>query len=865
MDSIKEVAISGNATVPPYEFTYSQDYQLPDLSTGGIDHWGFYNGSGNNSLVPNVPYEDVTVGKGADRNVNENAAKFGLLSKIKYPTGGFTVFEYEGNKSIPKDPSDFYSGNIGGLRIKTMTDMASADSKAVTKTYEYLYSDGRSSGNVSSRFPDYDKETGYINYDVAVGQTQPSSSGKFTVSATSIFGLGTIQGSHIGYEVVTEYLTDPVTNQSLGKTVYQYHIGNFLNDDISSGDLEKKFIYDNNGKLLQEFTNTYRYTDIEGLNTLKASPSSSQSSKTIYCKRINTNGYPTYQRYATSESPLDCIAKRNYSIDWNTNLQEITCQAKDLIQTTVKIFDKASDSYITTATTNTFNSTKHTYPSLIAQLTTNGDTVFTKKKYAADYKIPAGADVISKGLALLQSKNMNGAEIESSQYRQNADGSNTRYIGGSYTVFSSTMPVPVSLYRLETATPLTDYQATDVTAAGVFTADSRYKQMAAFKYNTSGNLTEQTKVDDITTSYIWDYKSLFPVAEVSNADTTMIAYTGFETDSNPDSYWSITGGAKDTTTAFTGSRSYKLTTGAQIIKTNTTAIGRPVLLSYWSKNGAVTITQNGSTSIPVKSTGPTFNSWTLYKHLLPTGTLQVKLTATNATIDELRLYPQDAQMQTYSYSPFVGIISKNSPSDLSSYYEYDGLSRLVNIKDFKGQILQNYQYNYGPGIVMTAPVTSLYYNAKIQADFTRASCTSGEPGILTYKVPYGKYASAVSQADADAKAQAELNAYGQANANANGPCWFYNVQVSRVFTKTNCPLDRGAGLPYDYIVPARKYRSTVSQATADQMAANDILTNGQDKANTSGHCFCEGPHTKIIKGICETGVKQYTSSMGDPR
>ncbi|MBS0030044.1 DUF5977 domain-containing protein [Chitinophaga sp. 22321] len=863
LDSLKEIAVSGTATVPPYEFSYNQDYQMPDISTGGIDHWGFYNGYGNNSLVPNRPYGEVTVGKGANRTPS-NAAKFGLLTKIKYPTGGFTVFEYEGNKATTTS-ADLPSGDIGGLRIKSMTDMPTANSKAVTRTYEYLSSDGSSSGRVSPRFPDYTKTTGYIDYELSVGHTETASSGKFTVSATSIFGLGTVQGSHIGYETVTEYVTDPVSSQSLGKTVYEYHIGNWFFDDISSGDLERKSIYDNSGKLLQETTNSYNYTDVEWLDMLKTTPSSAQSSKTIYCKKVNPNGGYTYQRYSPSETVTGCVATRNYSIDLLAGLTQFPCQAKDLALVTVKEFDKTTNAYITTSTRNTYTSLKHTYPSLIEQLTTSGDKAFTQKKYAADYVIPGTADIISKGIGLLQSKNINGAEIESAQYRQNADGSNTRYLSGSYTVYSNIIPAPLSLFRLETATPLTNFQETKVSAAGVFSADSRYKPMATFKYNTSGNLTEQTKTDDITTSYIWDYKSLFPVAEVSNADTNVIAYTGFETDANPDAYWTVTGGAKDTVNAFTGARSYNLKTGGLISKINSIAITRPLMVTYWSRNGAITVTQNAGTAIPVKVTGPTFNGWTLYKHLLPAGTQQVKLTAANATIDELRLYPADAQMQTYSYAPFVGLTSKTGPADLSSYFEYDGLGRLVNAKDFKGQIVQNYRYNYGPGLAMTAPDTSLYYNAALQANFTRASCDSGEAGIITYSVPYGRYSSAISQADANAKAQQDLNTNGQAYANANAPCWFYNVRVSRVFTKTDCPPDRGDGLPYDYIVEARKHRSTISQASANYLAQQDILNNGQWEANAHGHCFCEGLHTKIIKGICETGVKQYVSSLPDPQ
>jgi YD repeat-containing protein len=63
-------------------------------------------------------------------------------------------------------------------------------------------------------------------------------------------------------------------------------------------------------------------------------------------------------------------------------------------------------------------------------------------------------------------------------------------------------------------------------------------------------------------------------------------------------------------------------------------------------------------------------------------------------IDELRLYPAQAEMTTYTYSPCYGATSKTDPSGVSTYFEYDALGRLSVTRDYKRDILKTYRYNY---------------------------------------------------------------------------------------------------------------------------------------------------------------------------
>jgi len=110
---------------------YSFEYISPDLFplrlSKSQDHWGYFNGKYNTSLVPKVPnVPDVTFAS-ADKEPVESKAKIGMLSKICYPTKGCTEFEYESNsyygrrEVYPNTVSDFISVYLDGSQSSAQT------------------------------------------------------------------------------------------------------------------------------------------------------------------------------------------------------------------------------------------------------------------------------------------------------------------------------------------------------------------------------------------------------------------------------------------------------------------------------------------------------------------------------------------------------------------------------------------------------------------------------------------------------------------------------------------------------------------------------------------------------------------------
>jgi YD repeat-containing protein len=222
-------------------------------------------------------------------------------------------------------------------------------------------------------------------------------------------------------------------------------------------------------------------------------------------------------------------------------------------------------------------------------------------------------------------------------------------------------------------------------------------------------------------------------------------------------------------------------------------------------------------------------------------------------------------MNTVTYEPLIGITSQCDANNHILYYNYDGLSRLVNIKDDDGNIVKNFKYNYGLGATPAASSQTLFYNAGIQRDYTKTGCTNSTYGdVVTYKIPFGKYASSVSQPDANAKAAADTAANGQAYANSVGLCRWYNAYKHVKVFKNNCLPEQGYGGFVWYNIAIGTFKSLISQADADALAQADVTANGQAYANLYATCSCASEGHRFINGVCETGTLYHGSSVQQP-
>lgn len=156
---LSSVSIPGTGT---YRMEYYHiDKGFPGHNLSNVDHWGYYNAGGaspdialDSLYFTNLDWTAVT-----GRKPDSSYAIRGMLSKIIYPTGGYTTFVYEPHTykdivsrdrtklALPSLKIGTKEVEAGGLRIKKITNYASA-TDSISKTYRYQTSEGVCSGNL---------------------------------------------------------------------------------------------------------------------------------------------------------------------------------------------------------------------------------------------------------------------------------------------------------------------------------------------------------------------------------------------------------------------------------------------------------------------------------------------------------------------------------------------------------------------------------------------------------------------------------------------------------------------------------------------------------------------------------------------
>lgn len=240
---------------------------------------------------------------------------------------------------------------------------------------------------------------------------------------------------------------------------------------------------------------------------------------------------------------------------------------------------------------------------------------------------------------------------------------------------------------LDLIQPVVPASISDYIPAQASTYPSSYSVKAVFEsYDNLLNPIQFRKKDDYINAIIWDYNSSWPIAEVKNAPNSEVAYTSFE--ANGTGNWNIPSTSR-VSGGITGGWSYNLTNGA--LSKGTLVSGKSYIISYWSKTGAPFSLLGGT--VQISRTGRSFNGWTFFEMEVITTSTSLSVSG-NGQIDELRLYPKGALIQTFTYSPLIGISSMCDQSNRINYYEYDSFGRLLLIKDLEGNIIKTFEYKH---------------------------------------------------------------------------------------------------------------------------------------------------------------------------
>ena len=192
---------------------YKATFQYPSTSDTQCheDYWGYANNTSSNYWTPS-DYA-ISPSTGGNRSVNQAYAKSGILEKITYPTGGYTIFSFESNKL---DDNTLW----GGLRLNNSVTYDANGSQLSQRTY--LYSGAVPTVDNLENLYQFESYYYYYYHEWTSWRlVQHDAATLHDVSVSMpVVPLTTDYGFPIYYQSVTEFYG--TANSNMGKTVYTY-------------------------------------------------------------------------------------------------------------------------------------------------------------------------------------------------------------------------------------------------------------------------------------------------------------------------------------------------------------------------------------------------------------------------------------------------------------------------------------------------------------------------------------------------------------------------------------------------------------------------------------------------------------------
>lgn len=744
----------------------SNEYAMQYTGSGtisanvGTDYWGYYNGSSsqafpcatytywNYSLFPT----QLTLNTGglcqSSKDANVDFAKMFSISRIQYPTGGSTSFVFGLNQLSSTVQGD-------GLRIEQIISNDGAGNE-IKRSYSYTIP-----SNIS--IPQGKKEFGFTTY--SVGGAYNSTIGTHwlyrirnrTFDADMVSRMANLLLAS-RYDIITEVIGDGTNN--IGKNIYYFKHNRNDVQAISMGYdpddgplfgilryknwdndlLEKKEVF-RNGELTPFSTTIYNYTyqyDTPIKNSFVTRLTQYPLSAAWNSNEPGTRQMLIGNGFSTSLLP-HIAAYCNYEIV--TGRVELTSELQ---------IESTSTGVLTTTRQYQYSGAEKYYPSRITTTESDGTVKSVSKKYPYDqattqpYQDMVAKNMLSPVIEEVQRKGMPPSETLLSTTRNN-------FYNWS------------GIYKPKII-------------EGALYSNALENRIEFDKYDAYGNVRELHKTNDVHIAYIWGYNNTYPVAEVTNASYDDVAYTGFENDFDK---WNISSGGvvTDQIVVPTGKKALSIT--GTISAVLNLAPARTYVFSCWEQGTPLAGLGGSGLQVVSDRILKTTGSWRLreitFKNV--TGNLNVlRGSGGSCFLDDVAVYPANAQMTSYTYDPLVGMTTKTDAAGRISYYVYDRMGRLQLVKDQDGNVLKVICYNYAGQPEDCGP--AVYGNARRSEFFNRNDCGAGYTGSsVEYVVEAGTY-TASSQEVANQMAVNDIAANGQQYANDWGSCTVSELNIS---------------------------------------------------------------------------------------
>lgn len=578
-------------------------------------------------------------------------------------------------------------GIVGGARIKKIIHFdLNAENINSNKTIEYKYilENGNSSGVLTTPVI-YDNFISHnLNaYKNMVGECMHCVDGYYNMVSTQASVLGSLySGSHITYTRVEEIINHTQKTVSTFTSILPTNlaVSGAISQDWYTGKLLTQTIYAvENGiyKKVSHTENTYEFYEprnFKEISFLKVRKILNLQNSTFLTPTDvcpfnppiflgNFNGIPLYTHESAITGPI-----------FDAHIIKLQTKWTYLQSTKETVYEQGDESRFTQSLTEyIYENGAHCQPTRVTKThLSSGIGQVTKVKYPLDYDTSADANLINKGVKALVDAHIVAVPIEEQTWKIEGIGHNRihKMLGGKLIGYDPSNLKPKNIWVFQTEQPVTSLSnetLNDGKYTTFFSDFARYNQGNAnqerprikFEYNTQGKLHEQTLENDIPESYLWGYQNQYPIAKALNANPSQIFHTSFEEEMGNNI---LQGGAKTGKRHFNGNYTKNLS-----ILTN----GKYVL-TYWKKVNTVWVFQTLNVDIT-------------------NGFYPITL---SGEIDEVRFFPADALMTTYTYEPLIGMTSQTDTNNQTIYYEYDSFGRLRLMRDDKGNILKQNTYHY---------------------------------------------------------------------------------------------------------------------------------------------------------------------------
>ena len=489
---LEEVNISGEGT---YKMTYNTTNSFPGNGTLSVDHWGYYNGKNDGNLAT-IPFLKICENGESSETINQSTrdavsskAMTGMLTKITYPSGGYSSFEYEGNdysRVFMRDSLNHYDGSYitraglcGGVRIKRITHYDKAGVSLGGSSYSYKT--GNTSNGTLLDYPRY-----HIKY-FAQSWGSPKMTENIDYYSSS---LTNYNGSHIEYSTVRETKSDGSIVEYTFSSSTSTHYADYLyrqgtqsepydpftygswsidNDAIASIVQPIVSMHGDRGKLLQK--NIYK-------NSSESTPSLMEQYTYNTARELTKNYYPAYLIRKIANIP---VIVDNYEL--KKRIIKEQRGNKNVGKWVTYYYNRYGQ-------IRTIRSTKSNRQMLVVKTTYVTDLTSTAVNASEVYRFMKRRFDINRPLAV---EHYVGPELIDSTL---VGGERTVY--GLKTTSSDTLLVK---NRVEVYDPV----------AGSWKLKETY-----LKYDNRGRLLEMEDINGIKTSFVWGYGGLYPVLQGRN-------------------------------------------------------------------------------------------------------------------------------------------------------------------------------------------------------------------------------------------------------------------------------------------------------------------------------------------------------------